>query len=187
MIQHPNGLSNNSLEGDSIIIPETPIEAIQQLCEDIGQSVSKYRKVNNLTQQQLGELVGVSYQTISKWECDLTQPDIQMLKRLSCVFHISIDEIVGNESNEMLNTSSVEFKGSLENTNIYDIGDKVSSLENLIRSFRTGYNLQHEVIEKSQSKSRTVSYLLSIFLLFLMVIGLILLIMAFVLIRNLEI
>ncbi|TPR41220.1 XRE family transcriptional regulator [Apilactobacillus micheneri] len=50
-----------------------------------------YRKKNNLTQKELSKLLNVSDKTISSWENGRTSPDMDMLKKLSIVFNISID------------------------------------------------------------------------------------------------
>ena len=42
----------------------------------LGDKISKLRKENNYTQEQLADILGVSRQAISKWESDLTYPEI---------------------------------------------------------------------------------------------------------------
>lgn len=51
------------------------------------------RKANNLSQEKVAELVGVSRQAVSKWETGLSKPDTENLMKLSEIFHISIDEL----------------------------------------------------------------------------------------------
>ena len=56
------------------------------------------RKQKGLSQEQLGEEVGVTRQTVSKWELGETTPDMDKLIQLAKLFEISIDELVGKEA-----------------------------------------------------------------------------------------
>ena len=56
------------------------------------------RKRKGLSQEQLGEKLGVTRQTISKWELGLTTPEMDKLIQLSDLFQISIDELVGRST-----------------------------------------------------------------------------------------
>ena len=53
------------------------------------------RKRKNITQQELAEVVGVSFQTISKWENGASMPDITILPVLAVYFQISVDQLIG--------------------------------------------------------------------------------------------
>lgn len=57
--------------------------------------LAKLRKARNMTQQELAEVVGTSFQNISKWETGVTTPDITMLPVLSDFFEVSVDELLG--------------------------------------------------------------------------------------------
>ena len=48
----------------------------------LGDKLTKLRKENNYTQEQLAELLGVSRQAISKWESDTAYPETEKLLRL---------------------------------------------------------------------------------------------------------
>lgn len=63
---------------------------------EIGNKIVELRKKENLTQEQLAEKVGVSRQTISKWELGETSPDIKQAKNLADIFKIDINELVGD-------------------------------------------------------------------------------------------
>ena len=59
-----------------------------------GTSLNDARKNSGLTQEEVAERLGVSRQTISKWELDETLPDIRQSKRLAELYHVSLDELV---------------------------------------------------------------------------------------------
>ena len=64
----------------------------------VGENIAKYRKVMGYTQEQLGDLVGVSGQAVSKWENGGT-PDAYLLPTISKVLDVSIDALFGLENN----------------------------------------------------------------------------------------
>ena len=65
----------------------------------VGSLISKLRKEKNLSQQELADLLGVSPKTISKWECGNGLPDISILKKVSEVLGVTIEELLeGNQS-----------------------------------------------------------------------------------------
>lgn len=68
--------------------------------DTIGKRISEYRKKKNLKQDELAEMLGVSPQAVSKWENDLSCPDISLLPELSIILGVSIDEIVQGKKEE---------------------------------------------------------------------------------------
>ena len=63
----------------------------------IGKFIAELRKSKNMTQEQLGEKLGVSFKTISKWENGRGMPELSTLKPLSEELGISINELLGGE------------------------------------------------------------------------------------------
>ena len=60
----------------------------------LGESLFQARKKRGLSQEAVAEQLGVSRQTISKWETDETLPDIRQSKRLSVLYGLSLDELI---------------------------------------------------------------------------------------------
>lgn len=60
-----------------------------------SESLRKLRHSQSLTQERLADFLGVSFQTISKWERGETYPDITMLPSIAQFFKVSIDELLG--------------------------------------------------------------------------------------------
>lgn len=69
----------------------------------MGQIIKKLRKGRGFTQEELAERLGVTYQTISKWENDSGMPDISQIVPLASVFDVSTDFLFGID-----NTSETE-------------------------------------------------------------------------------
>lgn len=61
---------------------------------NLGENLFKARKSNSLSQEEVAEKLGVSRQTISKWESDETLPDIRQSKKLATLYHLSLDELI---------------------------------------------------------------------------------------------
>ncbi len=68
----------------------------------LGENILKLRKQQGLSQEQLGEKVDVTRQTISNWELGETAPNPEQLKLLSKALHVSIDELLDNEIKSIL-------------------------------------------------------------------------------------
>lgn len=64
----------------------------------LGSSLSDARRRSGLSQEAVAERLGVSRQTISKWETDETLPDIRQAKRLSVAYGVTLDELVAYEA-----------------------------------------------------------------------------------------
>lgn len=62
-----------------------------------GEKISKLRKENNYTQEQLANILGVSRQAISKWESNIAYPETDKLIRMSELFACSLDYLLKNE------------------------------------------------------------------------------------------
>jgi len=65
---------------------------------NIGLRISELRKQQDMTQLELADKMGVSYQAISSWERGATMPDISRLPEISQILRVSIDELLGNET-----------------------------------------------------------------------------------------
>lgn len=60
----------------------------------LGNSLCAARKKSGLSQEEVAERLGVSRQTISKWETDETLPDIRQSKKLAVLYRLSLDELI---------------------------------------------------------------------------------------------
>lgn len=60
----------------------------------IGKTIADLRKANNMTQSEVADILGVSYQAVSKWERDESLPDIALLPQIADLYHISIDQLL---------------------------------------------------------------------------------------------
>ena len=61
----------------------------------IGANIRALRQKQNMTQEQLAELLHISPSAVSQWECDRVLPDVTQIPVLSGIFHVSADVILG--------------------------------------------------------------------------------------------
>lgn len=86
----------------------------------IGNKIVSLRKKYNFTQEKLAEKVGVSRQTLSSWESDITSPDIVQAGILAKILKISLDELVDNNLEiECKEHSAINIFHNLINKNCY--------------------------------------------------------------------
>lgn len=79
----------------------------------VGKNIAKYRKVKGLTQEELGAKLGVTNQAVSKWESEVSMPDIMLLPEIAKVLSISLDDIYGIAKDpRMVSVSADDFPSS---------------------------------------------------------------------------
>ena len=80
----------------------------------IGKFIAQKRREQNLTQEQLGEKLGVSHKSVSKWETGKCMPDYSVIEPLCQALNISISELFDGEENEKENIRLYDEKQMLE-------------------------------------------------------------------------
>ena len=69
--------------------------------ETIGSRICKFRKGKGMTQEDLASRLGVSSQAVSKWENDVSCPDISLLPELSQVLGVATDAILSGKTEDV--------------------------------------------------------------------------------------
>ena len=67
----------------------------------IGENIQLFRKGKSITQEGLAEIIGVSRQTIAKWESGESAPDLEMAGKLAAVLDIPLDDLVNAPAEEL--------------------------------------------------------------------------------------
>ena len=83
----------------------------------IGEKIYTLRTKNGMTQEQLAEKMGVSRQAISKWESDVSVPELGKLKSLANLFRVTLDELMGQELVEETVVKEIEERPKKTNKN----------------------------------------------------------------------
>ena len=63
--------------------------------QTFGSMIAQLRKQRGMTQLELAEQMGVTDKAVSKWERDLSFPDVSSLPRLAEIFEVSVDDLMG--------------------------------------------------------------------------------------------
>lgn len=63
-----------------------------------SKNLKRFRIAKNMTQEQAAEILGVSTQTVSRWECNTTLPDVTILPKLAALYCVTIDDLYKESS-----------------------------------------------------------------------------------------
>ena len=91
---------------------------------NLGNNLFQARKKAGLSQETVAEKLGVSRQTISKWETDETVPDIYQSKKLAKLYNLSLDELIEfdvdiKEIEEVIKNTNEETEAKINWTNAW--------------------------------------------------------------------
>lgn len=103
-----------------------------------GKFIATLRKEKDLTQEQLGEKLGVTNKTISRWENGNYMPDIEMLSLLSKEFDVSINELISGER-LLLD----DFKKAADNNLVTALNSSTFTLKEKIAFFKKKWLREH--------------------------------------------
>lgn len=78
----------------------------------IASNIKRHRMMNRLTQSKLADLVSVSVQAVSKWECGVALPDLSKLYVLAELFSVSVDELLGRTMEKKTRKMMIGIAGS---------------------------------------------------------------------------
>lgn len=103
-----------------------------------GKFIATLRKEKELTQEQLGEKLGVTNKTISRWENGNYMPDIEMLSLLSKEFDVSINELISGER-----FLEEDFKKAADNNLVTALNNSIFTLKEKIAFFKKKWLREH--------------------------------------------
>ena len=91
---------------------------------NLGNNLYHARKKKGLSQEDVAEKIGVSRQTISKWETDETLPDIRQAKKLAVLYGLTLDELIEfdadvQEIQEVINKTTEETVNKVDWTKMW--------------------------------------------------------------------
>lgn len=128
----------------------------------LGSSLYHARKKSGLTQENVAEKLGVSRQTISKWETDETLPDIRQSKGLAMLYHVTLDELIEydfdeQQARQMIESVSDEAQARIDWNKVWSkkypvlatyhqkvrIDDYAPTLREMLTQLRVDYGYNH--------------------------------------------
>lgn len=90
----------------------------------LSQRINELRNAFGWSQVELAKKLNITKQTVSNWENDNIQPSIEMLVRLSVIFHVSTDYLLGLDDSPRLNVDG------LPNTVVAHLAQLVEDFKN---------------------------------------------------------
>jgi transcriptional regulator with XRE-family HTH domain len=75
--------------------------------QKVGELIKELRKNNNLTQKDLADKYGVTYQAVSKWENGTNLPDISLIKEICNDYHLDINEFLDGNTKKSVTNNKV--------------------------------------------------------------------------------
>lgn len=91
---------------------------------NLGNSLFHARKKRGLSQEDVAAKLGVSRQTVSKWETDETTPDIRQSKKMAMLYNVSLDELIDfdidiKEIQEVIDKTNESTEEKIDWTNVW--------------------------------------------------------------------
>lgn len=103
--------------------------------EKIGKFIAELRKKKKMTQEKLGNEIGVTDKTVSRWETGKYMPDISLFKPLSEILEVSINDLM---SGEIVDENDYQEKFEENVINVVDKVEKKNKFSNLISNILLG-------------------------------------------------
>ncbi len=110
---------------------------------NIAENIRKLRRGGDLTQEQLAEKLGVSFQTVSRWETGVVYPDIELLPTMAELFGVTVDELMGcakNNKRERLDAAWNQVR------NIATPEEQYTHLKKMRDDFKDDWEISQELL-----------------------------------------
>lgn len=113
---------------------------------NIGETIKNLRKEREITQEEFAEVLGVSCQSVSRWENDLCYPDIELVPIIAEFFGISTDRLMGvdeTKEQEMVNGYLEAFQKEISKGNINEC---INIARKGVKEFPNNYALLNKLM-----------------------------------------
>ena len=87
------------------------MENVNEINAKIAKNLAHYRKQAGLTQAELAEKINYSDKSVSKWEQGNGVPDVYILMRLAKLYHVTVNDLIGENTSESVETYKQQRKG----------------------------------------------------------------------------
>ena len=106
----------------------------------IGENIKQFRLKKELTQEKLAEFLGVTFQSVSRWERGESYPDITMLPLIASFFNVTIDELLG--VSKVSNEENIkEYLDIYDNMRLKDSAFTLEKFEAAIKEFPADFRI----------------------------------------------
>ncbi len=119
----------------------------------IGKFIAELRNNKNLTQEKLGEMLGIGGKSVSKWERGINLPDISLLSKLSEILEVDVTELLAGERKIKNEDTQGQSESSTSTTENKDVSDKEEkSVESINARAVEGIKLYNKKAKKKYIK-----------------------------------
>ena len=125
--------------------------------QKIGNHISSLRKKQNMTQLELADRLGISYQAVSNWERGNSMPDISKLPELADIFEISLDELLGEKSVVVEAVVNNNIAECIENNNVSE--EEVKDVMPLLKPEQVSEFVEKTNVNNSYSINTFLPYM----------------------------
>lgn len=96
---------------------------------DYGKRFKHYRSISNLTQKEAADLIGIKDYQLGNYETNRSEPSLDILKKMSKVYQVSLDKLLGNNYLNKDENQGTEEKEYLDMDELLaDLNDVVSKI-----------------------------------------------------------
>ncbi len=117
-----------------------------------GENIKRLRKEKEMTQEALASFLGVSFQTISKWERGETYPDVTMLPIVSSFFNVTIDDLLGVDKAQKEQKIN-EYLDLYELWRLKDTAEDINKFKNAVKEFPGDFRILVRYMELLRCES----------------------------------
>lgn len=96
-------------------------------------NLKELRIKNNLTQQEIANLLKTNRVNYNRYELEKGEPDIKTLIKIADIYHVSIDELVGRNFNLELNEQEKELLEKIKSLTAIEVGKVIGYVDNMIK------------------------------------------------------
>jgi len=121
--------------------------------KNYGTLIAKLRKQNGITQEQLGKQLSVTYQAVSKWENNLSEPDLETLEKLVEIFGITISEFFDMAKNLDNENSNSKSETNILKTDLTENNITINSQNNETKNTENNLNSTSANIDQFTQKT----------------------------------
>lgn len=111
--------------------------------KNFGETLKKIRKQKDMTQEQLAEYLNISPQSVSKWETNLTIPDITMIPMLANIFDVTTDVLLGVD----IDAKEKRIEAIVKEANNHFFKHQYDEAEKLLRSALKEYPNSYKLMD----------------------------------------
>lgn len=111
----------------------------------LGDNIALLRHKKKVTQEELAEFVGVTKASVSKWETKISMPDIALLPQIASYFDITIDELLGYESQISLQQAKKIYQGFANDFATQPFDEVYENVKAHIKKYYSCYSFLHQM------------------------------------------